>query len=118
MESREKELMEQNRKMLFEGVPQMLGGLTNEVALTRACPEEFREENPWSEYAMKLFYCGGGIRNWEFKTQDQETQNKQFGCFQSFLGTFGVPHEDKEAVAGWMLSEMLVKVPVHLPKPE
>lgn len=116
MENREKELMEQNKKMLFEGVPQPMGGLTNEVALTRACPEEFRHRNPWTEYAMHLFYEGGDISNWEFKATNKEIQNKQFRCFRAFLGTFGVAHQDKEAVAGWMLSEMLVRVPERLTK--
>ncbi|MDD5341096.1 MAG: hypothetical protein PHC97_01510 [Patescibacteria group bacterium] len=117
-ELREKEIVEQNKKMLFEGVPQPLGGLTNEVALTRACPDEFRHRNPWTEYAMKLFYCGGNISNWKFKNPDENVQVSQRACFHGFLGTWGVSHEDKEAVAGWMLSEMLSEVPVHIPKPE
>ena len=37
------------------------------------------------------------------------------GCFQGVLGTFGLRHEDKEAVAGWMLSEMLAEVPEYIP---
>lgn len=27
------------------------------------------------------------------------------------LQTFDIPHEDKESVAGWMLSEMLNEIP-------
>ncbi|MFH1859334.1 MAG: hypothetical protein ABIJ80_03725 [Patescibacteria group bacterium] len=103
-----------SQKLLFAGNPEPLGGLTNEDELAKACPEEFQRDNPWSKYAMRLFYSGGKIKNWEWKVEDKETKNKQFGCFQGLLGTFGLRHEDKTAVAGWMLSEMLVEVPEYI----
>jgi hypothetical protein len=94
---------------LFSGKPGL--GLSNERELAKICPKEFWEDSPWSAYAMKLFYNGGDIGNWKWKTGDESRQDKQFACFQALLGTFRLSHEDKEAVAGWMLSEMLTEVP-------
>ena len=96
---------------LFAGQPQVLGGLSNEDELARACPVEFKNRNPWSNYAMRLFYSGGNIANWKWKSNDEAERSRQMGCLHGLLGTFGLPHEDKGAVAGWMLSEMLAEVP-------
>lgn len=101
--------------VLFTGQPQPLGGLSNEDELAKACPDEFRSDNPWSDYAMKIFFEGGSTANWKWKSDDKAERNRQIGCFQSVLGTFSLPHEDKEAVAGWMLSEILTEVPEHIP---
>jgi len=102
------------QNLLFSGSPEMLGGLTNEDDLAKACPEEFQRDNPWSEYASKLFFMGGSIKNWKWKSEDNKVKGRQFACFRGLLGTFGLPHEDKEAVAGWMLSEMLMEVPEYI----
>lgn len=99
---------------LFGGEPEFLGGLSNENELAVACPDEFKDDNPWSSYAMKLFFSGGKIANWKWKSDDPSERRRQMGCFHSLLGTFGLPHEDKEAVAGWMLSEMLTEVPEYI----
>lgn len=109
----EKENLEKIRILLFSGNPTAFG-LSNEDALVRACPVEFKKRNDWSGYAAKLFFCGGMMTNWEWKSSEKEEQKKQFACFSSLLSTWGIAHEDKEAVAGWMLSEMLVKVPEHI----
>ena len=104
-----------SKELLFSGSPEPLGGLTNEDELAKACPEEFkRRGNPWSNYAMKLFYSGGNIKNWKWKTEDKDVKNRQFACFHGLLGTFGIRHEDKTAVAGWMLSEMLAEIPEYI----
>jgi hypothetical protein len=107
-----------NPAKLFEGNPGFLGGLSNESELARSCPEEFKKQNPWSEYADKIFYMGGSIKNWEWKTDDQDVRKKQIECFKGLLGTFGLRTEDKSAVAGWMLSEMLKEVPEYVGHPE
>jgi hypothetical protein len=114
-ELEEKERLAKIIELVFSGRPGMLGGLSNEEALARACPENFRRDNPWSEYAMNLFYCGAEISNWKFISSDEKEKTKQFRCFQGLLGSFGIRHEDKESVAGWMLSLMLEKVPQHIP---
>jgi hypothetical protein len=105
-----------SQKLLFSGNPEPFGGVSNEDELAKACPKDFQHDNPWSNYAMELFYSGGNIKNWKWKSEDKEVKNKQFACFHGLLGTFGLRHEDKEAVAGWMLSEMLEEVPVHIAK--
>lgn len=102
------------QELLFSGNPEPLGGLTNEDELAEACPKEFQQDNPWSDYASKLFFLGGNIKNWKWKSEDKQVKNRQFACFRGLLGTFGLPHENKEAVAGWMLSEMLTEVPEHI----
>ena len=56
--------------------------------------------------------------NWKWKSAETATRRHQRGCFSGLLGTFGLPHQDKTAVAGWMLSEMLSEVPEHVPKEE
>ena len=101
---------------LFEGEAGLLGGLSNEEDLVKQCPDSFKENNSWSDYASKLFFSGGTIGNWKYKDTEKEKQIKQFSCFKGLLSTFGIPHEDKEAIAGWMLSEMLVEVPKYVPK--
>ena len=107
-----------SNEQLFSGEPGILGGLSNEEELAKVCPEEFKNDNPWSQYAMQLFYRGGNIANWSWKIEDKSIRWRQLCCFKNLLGTFGLPHEDKKAVAGWMLSEMLSKVPEHVPKVE
>ncbi len=102
--------------ILFSGEPELLGGLSNEDKLYEVCPEKFKKNNPWSEYAMRLFYSGGKIGHWKWKSQDEKERGKQFACFYSLMGSFGIPHEGKKAVAGWMLSEMLEEVPKYMPQ--
>jgi hypothetical protein len=99
---------------LFSGKPKGLGGLSNEDELVTACPDEFKKENPWSVLAMQLFFNGGKIGHWKFKTQDKNVRSVQLACFKGLISTFGISHEDKEAVAGWMLSEMLEEVPEYI----
>ncbi|HSV95251.1 MAG TPA: hypothetical protein VLH94_04780 [Spirochaetia bacterium] len=52
-------------KILFSGIPQPFGGLSNEKELVGLCPREFQNDNPWSSYASKLFCRGGSISNWK-----------------------------------------------------
>lgn len=101
---------------LFSGVASPFGGLSNEQELVKLCPEKFKKENDWGEYAIKIFYSGGIISKWKYKNTDKKEQNKQRACFKGLLSTFGIPHEDKEAVSGWMLSEMLTEVPKYIPR--
>lgn len=98
-----------------ETSPFSLGGLPNEDELARICPQEFKKRNPWSDYASKVFYEGAIIDNWQWKSNDPAVQRRQKECFSGVLSGF-MPHEKKEAVAGWMLSEMLTEVPVYIPR--
>ena len=101
--------------ILFAGEPEMLGGLSNERELVKECPPEFLRDNPWSDYASKAFFQGAKIVNWTWKSNDPAERRRQMACFQGLLGTFGIGHNEKESVAGWMLSEMLAEVPEYVP---
>jgi hypothetical protein len=107
-----------SNERLFAGQPGILGGLSNEDELAGLCPEEFKNKNPWSDYAMKLFYRGGNIANWKWKSNYGSARRHQRGCFSGLLGTFSLPYQAKTAVAGWMLSEMLSEVPEYVPDEE
>jgi hypothetical protein len=103
-----------SKELLFSGYPEPLGGLSNEKELAKICPDDFQKNNPWSEYASKLFFMGGNIKYWKWKSEDAMVKGRQLACFRGLLGTFGLPHEHKQAVAGWMLSEMLQEVPEYI----
>ena len=106
-----------NKEGLFAGGPEPLGGLSNERELARICPDEFRKRNnPWHRYASKLFFEGGNIAHWKWKSDNEEERKRQLRCLQGVLAGFDLSHEDKEALAGWMLSEMLVEVPEYKPQ--
>ncbi len=96
---------------LFAGEPGFFGGLSNETELAELCPAGFKTDNPWSDYASRLFSMGGSSRNWKWKSDDGDVCKRQMGCLHGLLGTFELSHQDKLAVAGWMLSEMLAEVP-------
>jgi len=103
---------------LFAGEGQLFGGLSNEEELIEICPAEFKNGNAWSSYAMALFYEGANIKNWKWKLTDNKAKGHQLSCLKGLLGTFGIPHQDKLAIAGWMLSEMLNEIPEHIPVPK
>ena len=100
---------------LFAGQPEPFGGLSNERDLAKACPPEFKKDNAWSSYASRVFFNGANIANWKWKSTDEAVRRHQKGCFHGLLGTFDLSHQDKEAVAGWMLSEMLTETPKYVP---
>lgn len=100
---------------LFSGTSGSMGGLSNERELVEKCPVQFREENAWSAYANLLYYFGGATIAWQWKTADENEKRAQLMCLQLLVGSFDLMHEDKMAVAGWMLSCMLHDVPIHTP---
>jgi hypothetical protein len=104
---------------LFSGEAGIFGGLSNEGRLVAICPEEFmkdRHSNPWCRATSQIFFEGGRIDYWKWKTADEEVRSKQMSCFSGLMGSFGIKHEHKQAISGWMLSEMLEEVPRHVPK--
>lgn len=100
---------------LFAGNGQPFGGLSNERELAKLCPPEFKRDNPWSGYANRVFFEGANVANWKWKSDDEAVRRHQENCFHSLHDTFNLSHKDKEAVAGWMLSEMLTEVPEYIP---
>jgi hypothetical protein len=101
-------------KELFSGQSMLLGGLTNEKELIKLCPEKFKYRNPWSDYATQLFFKGGSISDWKWKTSNQSEKEQQLEFLQGILSSLFISQEDKEAIAGWMLSEMLIDVPKRI----
>jgi len=109
------------KEKLFAGKPSAFGGLSNEAELVQICPEPFKSDynyNEWSKAAMMIFFAGGKIGHWKWRTADPAVKQRQMACFNGLLGTWGIKHEAKEAVAGWMLSEMLTEVPEHVEVPK
>ena len=103
---------------MFTGSPGALEGLSNEKELAQKCPEEYKIENLWSEYAKKYFFNGADTSNWEWQSEIGKERERQIKCFLGLMGTRRLKPEDKEAVSGWMLSKMLKKVPEYLPREE
>jgi len=101
---------------LFSGRIEPMGGLSNENELAKECPADFKNShNPWTNYACHLFFEGANIGNWKWKSTDKKEKSKQLKFLHGLLSGFGLGHAEKEAVAGWMLSEMLSEVPEHVP---
>jgi len=98
--------------LLFSGKPNFFGGLSNERELVSLIPTEFRNRrNPWTALASSVFFQGANITGWSFKTANQEVRTQQLACFKAALSGFDLSHDDKEALCGWMLSEMLTELP-------
>jgi len=98
--------------LLFSGKPNFFGGLSNERDLVPLIPTEFRNHrNPWTALASSVFFRGANIAGWSFRTVNQEIRTQQLACFKAALSGFDLQHEDKEALCGWMLSEMLTELP-------
>lgn len=97
---------------LFAGTRAPFGGLSNERELVSLCPDEFSHSNKWVRMASTIFFEGAHhIQDWSFKSNDVEVVKKQINLLDGLLRGFGLGHAEKEAVAGWMLSEMLNDVP-------
>lgn len=99
------------REILFSGELGFFGGLSNGRDLVEVCPVEFKQDNQWSNYAKKLFSRGGNTDKWKWKSEDPAERRRQGLCFEASLIGPDLSSEDKAAVAGWMLSEMLTEVP-------
>jgi len=101
---------------LFAGIPLPFGGLSNEKELAELCPPEFQEyDNPWHSYASKVAVLGASVAEWQWRSDYPNTCKRQMACLRGLIGTFEIKHEDKLAVAGWMLSVMLTTVPEFVP---
>lgn len=101
-------------QQLFAG-KSTFAGLSNEDYLAQICPIHFRDnwmKNVWCNAAEEIFFNGADVKTWKWQDEDQKIQ--QLIKFKALLGGFGLPHESKIAVAGWMLSEMLKEVPREL----
>src|SRR5690349_7342056 len=105
-------MMTEQTSGLFSGSAAPFGGLSNEEELAAVCPAEFRQSNPWSDYAMRLFVQGGVIAGQAWRSHAGAARTGRLGCFSGLVGSFGLGQEDRAAVAGGMVSEMLAEAPV------
>ena len=100
---------------LFTGEPMQAGGLSNQDALVALCPQEFRRPNEWSVYAALLYQCGGAnMGGGEWVSFDEEERRQQHDYLKCLVLFSGLSDADKEAVGGWMLSQMLRTVPEYI----
>ncbi len=102
-----------NQSSLFSGELLRPGGLSNESQLVIACPQEFFEPgNPWSSCANSYILQGRStMRGWKWKTNDQKVRIQQALCLEEMVCGSSLDREYRQAIAGWMLSEMLREVP-------
>ncbi len=105
-----------SKELLFSGTPKTRGGLSNERELVAHCPVEFQDTNLWVIYASKFLHHPSTYRgNWSWQSEDAEVQEKQYNCLLGIIRSLDLEEGPKESVAGWMLSEMLTRVPVYIP---
>ena len=91
------------------------GYVEGEMDLAKQCPSQFRSEsNPWREAVSK--YRSGNKRGvpkeWLFKSDlDENTKSRGRGILLHLLERRGALPEKLQAVAAWMMSELLGEPP-------
>jgi hypothetical protein len=101
-------------EILFSGTTDMRGCLSNERELLELCPDEFHGDNAWADYAFWSYFAGGATIHWKWKSSDSGVKDRQFACFMALLKTCDLDWLDRDAIAGWMLSEMLEEIPERI----
>jgi lipid II:glycine glycyltransferase (peptidoglycan interpeptide bridge formation enzyme) len=97
---------------LFSGEPLPRGGLSNEEELTQSCPHQFLEShNSWTDYIARTAFWGRDDSTWKWKSSDVAIQKRQKSCMDAMLDSRNLKMSVKNAIAAWMLSEMLSEVP-------
>lgn len=108
---------------LFAGEPNKSGRLSNEAELVKECPKKFlvdkdrrsRNWNMWVWYVLFLFSPHSHridvTQNWEWKSDSEEERKRQMRCLFAIRCSFGINPYQRLAILGWMLSEMLLRVP-------
>lgn len=79
--------------------------------LAEICPEEFRQDNPWTKFVSQLFGKKVNLDIWPWKAKNENIIKHQLNCLDE---VFDSSHSNKFAIAGWMLSEMLESVPENI----
>lgn len=101
----------QEAEKLFAGSCMPRGGLSNARELGELCPAEFRGDNPWTKAATEFFHLRLKPSNWHWASKDSKECLIRLSCFLGIFASTSLVYDDKMAVAGWMLSEMLAEVP-------
>lgn len=95
---------------LFAGNELPGGGLSNASDLIDECPQEFKNGNAWTKYASILFSGKINFFSWEWISGNASERDQQTRCLHGILSSTLSPVY-KRAIAGWMLSKMLKKLP-------
>lgn len=102
-------------KELFSGKIVHGGGLSNGTGLWENCPDKFKTPNSWSKLASELFSGKGSFffQELEWVSNDGVKRDHQKSCLYGILTTDRkiLAPEQKNAIAGWMLSVMLKELP-------
>lgn len=106
---------------LFERVPGESDG-PSIGELYRQCPTQFRQpDNEWNRFAADSRRGGGADgTKWRPRSKDPEVVTRQMGCFLAITATTVMDNSPvmqrmQDAVAAWMLHEMLAELPIYVP---
>ncbi len=116
-----RENVPEGMKIPFTGHPDIdFIGLTNEEELAEICPEDFKQDNPWTKYASHFVKKDVKRRNrliitthWRYKPGTEEERRHKLSCFTTILASPNLHFKQKIPIAGWMLSEILEEVPEY-----
>ena len=96
---------------IFQGKSKIFGGVTDIEMLIKSCPKDFYKKNLWSNFVNIIIYRDCYDQNqWDWKSTDRNVQQKQF-CYLSGLINAKISIENKLAITGWYLSNILKSVP-------
>ncbi len=101
-------------ELLFVARVQPDGTIRDPDVLVGACPQVFQEGNRWVECAKRLEpKVDMDVCDWIWKDEDPQIRGTQLQVLLAIQWS-DLKKEDRHAIAGWVLSEMLQEVPqVH-----
>lgn len=67
--------------------------------------------HPWCEFFSTIFFLGYDFKKCQWISADVRVQKHELKCLKIFMSSWNLSHEKKEAVSGWMLSNMFKEVP-------
>ena len=74
------------------------------------CLDASRQGNAWNECVGRLSFQGASVAGRRWKSPVVVKRRSRAVCLSGLLESFGLKKDGKEAVAGRLLSEMLVEV--------
>ncbi|MCU0653555.1 MAG: hypothetical protein MUD10_04835 [Candidatus Pacebacteria bacterium] len=92
-------------------VRHIVWGKEPEQLLARDCPQEFKEQNKWHEYAMRFMAGNRDMNNWKWKRISRLERKKITETLVIMADTSLVSYYDKKGVISWLLSDNLCAVP-------
>ena len=88
-----------------------------EEALRQQCPPPrfFEVHNPWVIVATKVYVQGAVIEEWKWRKISPYDRSMVFGLFHLLGSSKTLEPQIKCAIGGWILSDLLEEIPVHIP---